>query len=156
MRTVWLSLLLVTSQACSDDSGDGDGNAAGRGGSSAAGSGGGSGVAGRGGSNAAGRRGGAVGSAGSNAAGGGGAAGSGATGCAAFCERSLDECENDDPQECFDSCDNSAELCPPESAALIQCALPRPDSDFYCERGITTPNDEVCAAERTELLLCLF
>lgn len=99
-----------------------------------------------------------AGSGGSNASGmgGSGGMGSGATGCTAFCERSLDECTADDPVECFDSCDNSARLCPPESAALIACVLPRPDSDFHCEMGITTPNDDVCDAEATALLACLF
>jgi hypothetical protein len=94
---------------------------------------------------------------GGNMAGSGGSmSGSGATGCTAFCERSLPECTNDDPVECFDSCDNSARLCPPESAALIACVLPRPDSDFRCVMGVTTADDGVCAAESTALLACLF
>lgn len=165
MRIVWLSLLLITLPACSDDSGDADGDAAGRGGSSAGNGNGGSSFAGNAGSSTAGSgnggssfagSGGVSNAAGSGGGGAGGSGGSSATGCAAFCERSLDECENDDAQECFDSCDNSAELCPAESAALIECALPRPDSDFYCEMGITTAKEGVCDAEATALLLCLF
>ncbi len=83
-----------------------------------------------------------------------GSAGSGATGCDAYCERSLDECQNDDVEDCLQACERDAELCPSQSADWLECVLPRPNSDFFCLMGVTTPNDDVCDTEYTELLRC--
>jgi hypothetical protein len=93
---------------------------------------------------------------GGNLAGSGGGMASNATGCDAYCARSLEECTSDDVEDCLASCERDEELCPSQSADWLECLLPRPDSDFRCLMGITTPNEDVCDTESTELQRCMF
>ncbi len=61
----------------------------------------------------------------------------------------------DNQARCLDTCETAVELCPTEAATAQACGLPRPDSDFHCENGVTTPNDGVCEAENADLQLCV-
>ena len=139
MRTAWLVPLLFISvaTACSDDEG-GDGNAAGSGGSNAGGS------AGSG-------TGGSAGSAGSAGAGGSGA--SAATGCEGLCGRPL-VCPGGTRAECLSDCEDGAELCPAQSAALLRCGESLSDGDFQCVGDATLPDDDLCVTESAAYARC--